>query len=326
MELEKSTRSIGRKVCFAHSAYHMQDKFEERRTGIASFQVRSIDELKEHLSEVDVVVISMMWKNELLKHAPNLKYIQSISSGTDHFDRGALRERGIRLASASGANANAVAEHAMALMLSLRRHVHTGRDNQSAKLWRGMISDLDSREDELAGKTLLVVGYGRIGSRLGKLAKAFNMNVIAVKQDVTIGAESADEVYGKSRLFELLPRADVVALTCPLTGETENLITAAALKAMKTSAHLINVARGKVVDEAALIDALESRSLRAAGLDVTREEPLPPESPLWRMPNVLITPHTAAETCAYEDNVIDILIENLSRLGRGELSLRNQVV
>ena len=101
MELEKSTRSIGRKVCFAHSAYHMQDKFEERRTGIASFQVRSIDELKEHLSEVDVVVISMMWKNELLKHAPNLKYIQSISSGTDHFDRGALRERGIRLASAS---------------------------------------------------------------------------------------------------------------------------------------------------------------------------------------------------------------------------------
>ena len=125
---------------------------------------------------------------------------------------------------------------------------------------------------------------------------------------------------------QLLGEADVVALTCPLTPDTENLIDAAALAAMKPTAHLINVARGRVVDEPALIGALQEKRIAAAGLDVTREEPLPASSPLWTMPNVLITPHTAGETQRYEDAVIDILLENLDRLWRGETNLRNQIV
>lgn len=119
---------------------------------------------------------------------------------------------------------------------------------------------------------------------------------------------------------------DIVVLTCPLTPDTQNLIDATALAAMKPSAHLINVARGRIVDEDALIQALQEQRLTAAGLDITREEPLPASSPLWTMPNVLITPHKAGETQRIEGAVIDLLMENLERIWRGEAVLRNQVV
>jgi phosphoglycerate dehydrogenase-like enzyme len=174
---------------------------------------------------------------------------------------------------------------------------------------------------------LLIVGLGRIGARLARLAKAFDLRVVATRRDPSRGgAEGADAVFGHDRLPELLGHADIVVLACPLNAETQNLIDARALGLMKPSAHLINVARGKVVDEDALIEALREKRIAAAGLDVTREEPLPAASPLWAMPNVLITPHTAGETQAYEDRVIDLLLANLDRLWRGETALVNQVV
>jgi phosphoglycerate dehydrogenase-like enzyme len=304
----------------------MAEQFARRRTGIAHFQVRSLDEFKARLPEAHVVVVSMMWRNELVEIAKNLQFIQSISAGLDQYDRDLLRRHNIRLASAAGVNAEAVAQHAMALILALKRQLHTGRDNQAAKVWRGMISEIAAREDQLNGKTLLIVGIGRIGSGLARLARAFEMRVIATRRDPSAGAPDAHAVYANDRLAELLPEADVVALTCPLTPQTENLIDAKAISLMKPSATLINVARGRVVDEEALIKALKETRLAAAGLDVTREEPLPPASPLWSMPNVLITPHTAGETQRYEDAVIDILLENLERMWRAETTLRNQVI
>jgi D-2-hydroxyacid dehydrogenase (NADP+) len=133
-------------------------------------------------------------------------------------------------------------------------------------------------------------------------------------------------VFPQDRLPTLLPEADFVVLTCPLTAETEGLINARAFAQMKPSAYLINVARGRVVDEPALIAALTEHKIAGAGIDCTVEEPLPASSPLWGMQNVLITPHTAGETQRYEDNVIDLLLENLDRLWRGESELKNQVV
>jgi phosphoglycerate dehydrogenase-like enzyme len=313
-------------VCFAHAAYRMAERFALRSTGIAHLQVRSAAELAQRLPEADVLVVSMLWKNELAGAARNLKFIQSISAGTDQYDKALLRERGIRLASAAGVNAEAVAEHAMALMLALARRLPEARDHQHAKHWRGMISEIAAREDQLTGKTLLIVGLGRIGTRLARLAQAFDMRVIATRRDPSAGAVGGVAVHGHDRLPQLLGQVDVVALTCPLTPETENLIDAAALAAMKPTAHLVNVARGRVVDEPALIEALQQRRIAAAALDVTREEPLPAASPLWAMPQVLITPHTAGETQAYEDAVIDILLENLDRLWRGDAQLRNQIV
>jgi phosphoglycerate dehydrogenase-like enzyme len=313
-------------ICFAHVAYQMQAQFERRKTGIASFQAWDRDELEQRIGNADVLVISGLWRNELLDRAKRLRFVQSIGAGTDQFSRESLSRAGIRLASARGVNARAVSEHAMALMLALARRLPEARDNQSKRLWRGMIGDLSAREDELGGKTLVIVGIGAIGDRLARLAKAFDMQVIGLRRNPAAGPGGADAVHGLGELARVLPEADFVALTCPLTNETENLIDADALGLMKRSAFLINVARGRCVDEVALCRALSAGVIAGAAIDVTVEEPLPPTSPLWTMANVLITPHTAGETRRYEDNVLDILEENLGRLWRGESSLRNQIV
>ena len=313
-------------ICFAHAAYQMKARFDARNTGINSFQVRSYDEFVQRVGEADVVSVSGMWKNDIIPHATRLKFIQSISSGMDQYSKEMLGAKGIRLASAAGVNARAVAEHALALILAVYRRLPEARDNQHKKVWRGMLGDLTQREDELGGKTLLVVGMGLIGSHLAKLARAFDMKVIGIRRDPKAGTNGADEIHGMGDLVKLVPQADIVALTCALTPETTGLMSAAAFAAMKPSSVFVNVARGKVADEAALIRTMEGNGIWAAALDVTAEEPLPAASPLWTMPNVFITPHTAGETRAYEDNVIDILIENLDRLWRGEATLRNQVL
>jgi len=313
-------------ICFAHAAYRMKDRFELRKTAIKNFEVRVYDDLQKRVGEADVVVVSGMWKNELIAGAGKLKFIQSISSGMDQYSKEQLAAKGVRLASAAGVNARAVAEHALALILAVARRLPEARDNQHKKMWRGMLGDLSQREDELGGKTLLIVGMGRIGSHLAKLAKAFDMKVLGIRRDPAQGANGADSIHGMAELVKLVPQADVVALTCALTPETTGLMSAAAFAAMKPSSMFVNVARGKVADEAALIKTLQANRIWAAAIDVTADEPLPAGSPLWSMPNVFITPHTAGETRAYEDNVLDILMENLDRLWRGEKVLRNQVL
>jgi phosphoglycerate dehydrogenase-like enzyme len=267
-----------------------------------------------------------MWRNHLLERAQRLRFIQSIGAGTDQFDRGKLTERGIRLASAQGVNARAVSEHAMALILAMARKLPEARDNQARHFWRGMVSDIAQREDELSGKTLLIIGLGGIGSRLAQLAKTFGLRVIGIKRNPAMGGEAADSAHGLTDLKTLLPQADFVVLTCPLNKETEKVIDADAFSRMKKSAYLVNVARGRCVDELALIQALQDRTIAGAAIDVAVEEPLPALSPLWGLSNLLITPHIAGETQKYEDNVLDILVENLNRLWRGESSLRNEIV
>ena len=313
-------------ICFAHIAYPLELIFARRQTDLRNFQVWTAEDLAARLPEANVLVISGLWQNELLDCAPHLRFIQSIGAGIEQFDLDALRQRGIRLATASGVNSNAVSEHAMALVLALARHIHTGRDRQNRRQWRGMIGDLALREDELGGKTLLIVGLGKIGGRLARLAKAFDMRVLATKRTPATPAGSVDAVHPPEELPELLPQADFVALTCPLTPQTDRLIDAAAFANMKESAYLINVARGGCVDEPALLAALESGAIAGAGIDHFWDEPLPQDSPFWALENLLITPHSGGETRMYEENVIDILLENLDRLWRGETELFNQVV
>ena len=313
-------------ILFAHVAYRFGDRFALRQTGISSVEVRNREDLDRAIPNADVLVVSGLWRNDLVDLGKKLNFIQSIGAGTDQFPRDALTARGIRLASAAGVNANAVSEHAMALILALARRIPEARDNQHKRFWRGMIGDLTQREDELGGKTLLIVGTGRIGGRLAQLGKAFGMRVIGIRRNPAAGTNGADEMYVAADLMKLLPHADFVALTCPLTPETQGLISAQALATMKKSAYLINVARGRVIDEVALAAALETNEIAGAGIDVIYEEPLADNSPLWRLPNVLVTPHTAGETRRYEDNVLDILMDNLDRLWLGEKTLRNQIV
>lgn len=313
-------------VLFAHVAYEFSAPFTERKTGMTFDIARNPAELEAKLPAADVLSVSMMWKNELAPKAGKLKLIQSISAGTDQYDRAVLKAHGIRLASGHGVNANAVAEHALALMLSLSRQLHFLRDHQHAKHWRQMQGDRRVREDEIAGKTVLIVGLGRIGRRIGELAKAFGMTVIGTRRDPKAGGGAAEEVHADAALLSLIPRADFVVLACALTPQTTGLMSAAAIAAMKPTAFLVNVARGKVADETALTAALQARAIAGAALDVTVEEPLAAASPLWSMPHVIVTPHSAGETVRYEDRVIDLLIENVARLQRGETLLANDIV
>jgi D-2-hydroxyacid dehydrogenase (NADP+) len=318
--------AVDTNVHFAHVAYRMGERYAARNPDVKYFQTWTTEDTMDRIEDADVFVCSGFWDNALLAQATKLKYIQSIGAGYDQFPLDELRKRGIRLANASGVNQNAVAEHAMSMMLAFNRHIHTGRDNQNSHTWRGMLSDLTKREDELLGKTLLIVGMGAIGSRLARFAKAFDMNVVATKRDPSTAVGPADEVVTPDQLNKKIPDADFVALTCPLTPETTNIVDAGVLSAMKPTAYLINVARGQCVDEPALINALKSGEIAGAGIDHFWDEPLLADSVFWDLENVIITPHTGGETRLYEERVIDILNDNLARLWNGDSELRNQIV
>src|SRR5262249_17474535 len=187
-------------ICFAHVAYQLHERFSVLATGIHSFAVRDADTLTQRIGEADVLVISGLWRNELLEHAQRLRFIQAIGAGTDQFPREELAKRGIRLASARGVTAGAVAEQAMALMLAWSRRLPEARDNQARKVWRQMIGDLAEREDELAGKTLLIVGLGDIGGRLARLARGFDMRVVGLRRALVMDKGAADAVYRMDEL------------------------------------------------------------------------------------------------------------------------------
>lgn len=313
-------------VQFAHKAYDFVDEFASRDTGIRHFQTFTPEETVARLGEADVLVLSGFWEDTFLALSPRLRYIQAISSGYNYIDIEAVKARSIYLCNAGGVNSNAVSEHAFALLLGFTRRLHLARDDQNQHHWRGMGKTKSDREDELPGKTMLIVGLGNIGARTAHLARAFGMKTIGIKRTIGGFEGLVDEIYPTSELHQHLPRADVVVLTCPLTDETANLMDADAFSAMKPSAYLINVARGGCVDQTAMIAALEDKKLAGAGIDTFVVEPLPEGSPLWDMENVIITAHTGGETRQYEINVVDLLIENLGRLTKGDDGLINRIV
>tara|TARA_E500000331_G_scaffold347643_1_gene388123 strand:+ start:318 stop:1298 length:981 start_codon:yes stop_codon:yes gene_type:complete len=313
-------------IHFAHGAYQLAECLNARDPLIRNFQTFTPDETAAQIGSGHVFVGSGYWKNDFISTAHNLKLIQVCAAGFENYDLNAISKAGVRLSNSRGVNANAVSDHAMALILGLSRKIHTARDNQRAKHWRGMISDIQKREDELAGKTLTILGVGTIGKRLARRAHAFDMHVIGIRRNISEIEGLVDEAVTPNKLYDVLRRSDFVALTCPLTDKTANIIDANALTAMPQSAYLINVSRGGCVNQEALIHSLEAREIAGAGIDTTIEEPLDTGSRLWDIPNVILTSHTAGETQKYEDNVIDILFENLNRLWSGKTDLLNQIV
>lgn len=311
-------------IGFAHSAYSLGQEFARRDTGLNYFEVKDAQGLSERIGDADVLVTSGLWKNGYLERTRRLRFIQSVSAGTDQYDIAALRRAGVRLASAAGVNQVAVSEHALALMLALNRQLHLARDNQREGRWYVGDPGIANRPGELAGQTILVVGLGAIGGRVASLAHGLGMRVLGVSRTPRL-LPGGEQGATMNALNGVLAQADFVVLTCPLNDSTRGLIGAPQFAAMKSTAVLINVARGPVVVEAALVEALQSGRLRAAGLDCFEQEPLPAESPLWGLRNVLTTAHIAGETPLYETRVIDTLLENLGRLQRGETALKNQV-
>jgi len=313
-------------ILFGHPAFQLGAEYKSRGKDRNFIEVRTLDDVEAQLPNADVLVVSRLWRNEWLDHAARLKFIQSVSAGTEQYDCSRIAAKGVRLASAQGVNTSAVAEHAIGLILSLTRHLHLARDRQYQHAWRTNIGDISKREQELRNQTIVIVGLGPVGQRIADLAKSFGMRVLGVNRSGISSHPAVEITFASSRMSDVLPHADLLVLACPLTSETQGLVDAGSLRVMKKSASLINVSRGRVVDQAALIEALKNGTISSAGLDCFHDEPLPSTSPLWDFENVIITPHSAGETRSYEVRVIDILLENLDRLAKGMSELRNQVV
>jgi phosphoglycerate dehydrogenase-like enzyme len=218
----------------------------------------------------------------------------------------------VLVTSASGVHAGPLAEFAMLGVLAFTKGLHRLIVDAEARRWEHY------PVGELAGRTLLVVGLGTVGTEVARLAKAFGMHVIAVNGTGRTDLADVEEVRPSRFLSDLLPVAHAVVLTLPLTEATRGMIDAHAISRMRTDAVLVNVGRGGVVDEQALVQALEQGALCGAALDVFATEPLPFDSPLWCLPNVLISPHTAALSIRENERIVTLFTENLRRYLRGD--------
>jgi phosphoglycerate dehydrogenase-like enzyme len=248
--------------------------------------------------------------------APRLRWVHSPAAGVGSMLFPAMRQSDVVLSNSRGMNATAVAEHALMLMLAAARRLPEAVRAQAERRW---IADDLSGLPSLRGRTLLIVGLGAIGGELAGMAAGLGMRVMATtrdRRDAVPGGTA--EVYEPAALEQLLPRADIVVLAVPLTADTRGMIGAAELALMRPSARLINVARGKLVDEQALVDALERGVIAGAALDVMAHEPLPPSSPLWTMPNVIITPHVAGFREDYWEAATELFAASLRRYLDGE--------
>jgi phosphoglycerate dehydrogenase-like enzyme len=256
----------------------------------------------------------------MLESAPRVRWIQTGGAGVNSFELAAFADRGVILTNASGVAAPNIAEHVLGMMLALARRIPRLVRSQANKKWR----DHDTHREvaELAGQQVLVIGMGEIGREVAVRAAAFGMDVRGVRR--RSGGElpaGFSAVFSTDELLDALMSADHVVVTLPETARTRGMIDAAAFAAMKPGAMIYNVGRGPVVSTEALIDALRSDHLGGAGLDVTDPEPLPPDSPLWEMENVLITAHTSGSTPRYWDRLGALIAENIRRNQRGEALL-----
>ncbi len=255
---------------------------------------------------------------EFLEAATNLRWVQASSAGVDRYLALSelIEQRGVVLTNMQGAYGPAIADHVFAMVLSLSRDLRFYAEQQAQAQWTR--SSPDGQPFALEGLTMLVVGLGGIGTDVAERAHGFGMRVIATRRSDSGGPAFVERVGKPDELLSMLPQADVVAICVPLTPETERLFDARAFAAMKPGAIVVNIARGKVVDTQALLEALESGRLRGACLDVTEPEPLPADHPLWRAKGVLITPHVAASAKLSEERAWQLLRENVRRFGAGE--------
>lgn len=271
-------------------------------------------ELEQHLADIEIAAGG--FPHELIADAPNLKWFQQWGAGADWLRKQPeVRTKAFILTNASGVHPIQISEHIFALLLAFARQLPKAIKAQQESQWLDL-----GNEDvfELYGKTMLLIGVGAIGERTAKLAQAFGMRVIGMRRNPSQGVPGIDEMVGDNRLHELLPQADVVVLTVPLTDETYHLIGEGELKLMKNDAVLVNIGRGGTIDEDALFRALEAGRLKGVGLDVFQAEPLPQESPLWKQERVIVTSHYAGASPHYHERAFEVFLNNLKRYLAGE--------
>lgn len=276
---------------------------------------------REHVRDAEIIA---GWNKKMeevcLNEDSQLKWVQSWSAGVNSFPLEKLADRNVFLTSANGVHAYPISETIFAMMLGLTRKIHAYVRNQQMKNWHHASMNLEMHE-----KTIGIIGVGAIGKETAKIAKAFGMKVLGVRHSGK-PEEFVDEMYQPSQINEILPNCDYVVITLPLTNETHHLFGSEQFALMKPTAFLINIGRGEIIVEEELIEALRTGAIAGAGLDVFAKEPLPADSPLWEMENVIITPHTSGSTRHYNERVVEnIFIPNLKNYLSGKTPSINLV-
>ncbi|MDW5442421.1 D-2-hydroxyacid dehydrogenase [Polaromonas sp. SM01] len=301
--------------------------------GSRAFELVTADQVAESAQAgVDLAFISrdvtgLSTKHELtagllafyavLRRSEALQWVHIHSAGADRPIYPELRARGVYVCTSSGANAEVVAQTALAGLLALARRFPQLMAAQQARTWAPLVGGAQAPRD-LAGQTVVLVGWGPIGQRLGAFLRLLGLKLVVVRQHPPQAAEDGVEMVSFAALPSVLPRADWLLLACPLTAQTRGLVDREALAALPAGACLINVARGEVVVEPALIEALRDGRLGGAYLDVFEHEPLGSDSPLWGLANVIVTPHSAGHSDGNHRRVCELFLANLARWQAGQ--------
>jgi phosphoglycerate dehydrogenase-like enzyme len=297
---------------------HLMDPLGDRVCRIAPdcvvVPVSSDGEITEEIDDTEVLFLRWGLDQEvfqrLISETSNLQWVHTISAGVEHVLFPDLIESDIVLTNASGVFNVPIAEMVLSYMLAVAKRLPDFLIQQRDHRWNTL------RLEELRGQTAGIVGMGSIGTEVARLCQTFGMTVLGLQRHAE-PSQHADEVLPSEDLHDLMSRSDFVVIAAPLTEETRGMIGATEIAAMRPDAWLINIARGAIVDQPALIEALEEERIGGACLDVFAEEPLPEGSPLWNLPNVIITPHNSWSSPHLEDRAADLFLENLERYVAG---------
>jgi len=302
----------------------MPERIRTRWPEMRVIHLPRYDHIVEELPDTTIFV-GFSLRPEQFALARKLKWLHSTAAGVGQLMYPELRKSGIEVTNASGVHRIPMAEHIVGTLIALaRRFPDCFRYQQQSRWAQQELWNAPVRPRELRGQILLFIGFGAIGREVAKIIRPLGMRVWAVTRSGRAEEGLAEQVFPTSKLHEALPQADFVVLAAPETPETRKLIGAREFALMKASAYFLNVSRGALVDEPALISALEQRKIAGAALDVASQEPLPPESPLWRLDNAFITPHMSAVSEHLWERQTDLLMENLERWFAG-LELLNRV-
>ncbi|MGH9729911.1 MAG: D-2-hydroxyacid dehydrogenase [Candidatus Acidiferrales bacterium] len=282
------------------------------------------DHVTDELPDADILV-GYSLRAEQFAYAKKLKWIHATAAGVGQLMYPELRQSNVLLTNASGIHAVPMSEHILGMLIAMARRFPDAMRYQSQSRWAQQeIWDATPRPLELSGRVLLIVGFGSTGRELARRIQPLGLRIWGITRSGRGDAELAERILPVSELANVLPQADFVVLAAPETPETRQMMGAREFSLMKPEAYLINVARGTLIDEAAIAEALRTRTIAGAAIDVATEEPLPPQSPLWKLDNIFITPHVSAVTECLWIRQTDLLMENLERWFDGR-ELINQV-
>ncbi len=294
----------------------LADRFEEDFSLWGDLQATGGQEsLDNLLAQSEVIFGRMALPENLIQRAPRLKWVHLQGAGIDAYKSTGIFDSNLIISNGRGTMAIPIAEHVLAFIFALAKNFHRLLSNKQSKRWDRFIGM------DIEQKTVGIIGLGAVGSQVARLAKGVGMRVLATKRTVGEGDKEmfdVDELLTPDGLHHVLSLSDFVVISAPLTSETTGIIGKEELRRMKPSAYLINIGRGRIVDEAALIEALKEGWISGAGLDVFNTEPLPPESELWQLPNVIISCHMAAFTEKGIEQNVNLFCENLRRYVAGE--------